>query len=226
VTRSVGVRPPQVSRHVSWTDLRLMNLALFDFDGTITSGDSWTPFMGLATGPVRKALGYTVLLPVGAGYYAGLVAGRTARPLYTHVAFRGVEAERVRDIGARYAANVLPLMVQPRAVEQIAWHKANGDTVVVVSAALGLYVQPWCESVGIDCIATELEERHGRFTGRIRGGECTGPEKAVRVRRRYDLTRFGEIYAYGDTEEDRELLALADRRFYRWTALDEHERAS
>ena len=203
-----------------------MDLALFDFDGTITRGDSWTPFMGLATGPVRKALGYTVLLPVGAGYYAGLVAGRTARPLYTHVAFRGVEAQRVRDIGARYAANVLPPTIQPRALERIAWHKGNGDTVVVVSASLRVYVQPWCDHVGIECIATELEERDGRFTGRLLGGECTGPEKAVRVRQRYDLRQFNQIYAYGDTDEDRELLSLAHHRYYRWTALNDHERAS
>lgn len=202
-----------------------MNLALFDFDGTITRGDTWTPFMGLATGAARKALGYTVLLPVGAGYYAGFVSGRTARPLYTYVAFRGVEARRVRDIGARYAGEVIPRTVEPRAVDQIAWHKGNGDTVVVVSASPALYVHPWCERAGIECIATDLEERHGRLTGRILGGECTGAEKAARVRRRYALEQFSEIYAYGHTEEDREMLALANHRYYRWAELDERERA-
>ena len=203
-----------------------MNLALFDFDGTITRGDSWTPFMRLATGPVRKMVGYTVLLPVGAGYYAKLVTGRTARPLYAHVAFRGVEAARVRDIGGRYASEVLPRTVRPRAVDQIAWHQGNGDTVVVVSGSLAVYVQPWCESAGIDCIATELEECRGRLTGRYLGGECTGPEKAARIRRRYDLPQFREIYAYGDTPEDREMLALANRRYYRWKEADEFESAS
>ncbi len=203
-----------------------MNLALFDFDGTITRGDSWTPFMKLATQPVRKWLGHTVLLPVGAGYYAGLVSGRTARPLYTRVAFRGVDATRVRDIGRRYAADVVPQTVRPRALEAIAWHKAHGDTVVVVSASLAVYVQPWCQSGGIQCIATELEEQQGRFTGRLLGGECTGAEKAARVRQRYDLAQFRDIYAYGDTAEDRELLALATHRYYRWERVDEHEAAS
>ena len=203
-----------------------MNLALFDFDGTITRGDSWTPFMRLATGPARKVVGYTVLLPVGVGYYARLVAGRTARPLYAQVAFRGVEAARVHDIGGRYASEVLPRTVRPRALEQIAWHQENGDTVVVVSGSLAVYVQPWCESGGIDCIATELEERGGRLTGRYLGGECTGPEKAVRIRRRYDLRQFREIYAYGDSAEDREMLAIANRRYYRWNEADEYEPAS
>lgn len=203
-----------------------MNLALFDFDGTITHGDSWTPFMKLAMSPGRKVVGYTVLLPVGAGYYAGLVAGRTARPLYAHVAFRGVEAGRVRDIGCRYASEVLPGTLRSRALEQIAWHQGNGDTVVVVSGSLAVYVQPWCESASIDCIATELEERRGRLTGHYLGGECTGTEKAVRIRQRYDLRQYREIYAYGDTTEDREMLALANRRYYRWKESDPYESVS
>lgn len=203
-----------------------MNLALFDFDGTITRGDSWTTFIRLAASPVRKAVGYTVLLPVGVGYYARLVPGRAARPLYAHVAFRGVEATRVRDLGGRYASDVLPRTVLPRALEQIAWHKGNGDRVVVVSASLSAYVQPWCESAGIDCIATELEERYGRLTGRYFGGECSGPEKAMRIRQRYDLKQFRALYAYGDSAEDREMLALASRRFYRWQEVDECEPAS
>jgi phosphatidylglycerophosphatase C len=181
--------------------------------------------MKLATGRARKIVGYTVLLPIGAGYHAGFVKGRTARPLYTHVAFRGVEATPVRNMGSRYAAVTLPPTVRPRALEQIAWHKANGDTVVVVSGSLAMYVQPWCESAGLDWIATELEEHRGRLTGRLLGGECTGLEKAVRVRQRYDLQQFQEIYAYGDTEEDREMLALANHRYYRWTQLNQFESA-
>ena len=129
----------------------------------------------------------------------------------------------MRDIGCRYASEIRPRTVRPRALEQIAWHKGNGDTGVVVSGSLAVYVQPWCESAGIDCIATELEERRGLLSGRYLGGECTGAEKAARIRRRYNLGQYREIYAYGDTAEDREMLALANRRYYRWKGADEYE---
>ena len=132
-----------------------MDLALFDFDGTITQGDSWKPFLRMAVGPARKAVAYTVLFPVGIGYYAKLVKGRTARPLFAHVAFRGVDALRVRALGERYARDVLPATIRPRATAQIAWHQRRGDTVVVVSGSLAMYVQPWCEREGVDSIATD-----------------------------------------------------------------------
>ena len=39
------------------------SLALFDFDGTITWSDTWTPFMKLATRPWRMAAGRVLLAP-------------------------------------------------------------------------------------------------------------------------------------------------------------------
>jgi phosphoserine phosphatase len=36
------------------------------------------------------------------------------------------------------------------------------------------------------------------------------------VRARYQLTSYETVYAYGDTEEDRELLALASEPYFRW----------
>ena len=54
------------------------------------------------------------------------------------------------------------------------------------------------------------------LTGRSLGAQCVGAEKARRVRERYDLSSYALVYAYGDTNEDRALLALAHRRVYRW----------
>jgi phosphoserine phosphatase len=47
-------------------------------------------------------------------------------------------------------------------------------------------------------------------------GECSGGEKVRRIRERYDLTQYPIIYAYGDTDEDREMLELAHEKYYRW----------
>lgn len=193
-----------------------MNLALFDFDGTITRGDTWTPFMRLtATRPRLMAAGI-LFSPLIAGYKLGWIAARTSRPIVARLAFAGRRAEDVRAHGRRYARDILPGVVRPHALERIAWHKGQGDTVVVVSASLDAYVVPWCASLGVDAICTALDERDGVLTGRYAGGECSGPAKVQRIRERYDLGRYPVIYAYGDTDEDREMLAIAHEPYYRW----------
>lgn len=134
----------------------------------------------------------------------------------SRVGFRGEDPTRLRDVGERYAADVLPGLIRPLALERIAWHKARGDRVVVVSASLDVYLHPWCRTLGVDVICTELEARDGRLTGRYVRGDCCGAEKARRIRERYTLADYATVHAYGDTEEDREMLELAQRRHFRW----------
>jgi phosphatidylglycerophosphatase C len=193
------------------------NLALFDFDGTITSSDTWTPFMRAAIRPWRMAVGRVALAPVVVGYRLGVVSASRGRCLAARVAFTGEDAAGVRRIAADYASRVLPDKVRPPAIERLDWHRSRGDDVVVVSGSLDVYLQPWCAARQLDCICTTLEERAGRFTGRYVNGDCSGAEKVRRVRERYDLSRYDLVYAYGDSGEDRELLELAHRKSYRWT---------
>jgi HAD superfamily hydrolase (TIGR01490 family) len=194
-----------------------MNLALFDFDGTITSRDSFEPFLYFAA-PGRVAIGTLLLAPLVAAHRVGWISSSRLRAAGAYVGFRGRVHAELCELGARYA-RTLGSIVRPEALDTIHWHQAQGDRVVVVSASLHLYLSEWCREVGVELICTELEVKAGRVTGRYRGGDCTGREKARRVRERYELARYPVVYAYGDTPEDAELLALAHRRYFRWREL-------
>jgi len=50
-----------------------MNLALCDFDGTITVGDAWTAFLRFAVGPRTIAVGRVLFSPLALGYRLGMV---------------------------------------------------------------------------------------------------------------------------------------------------------
>jgi phosphatidylglycerophosphatase C len=199
----------------------LSNLALFDFDGTITWTDTWTPFMRMATRPWQLAAGRVLLSPVVAGYRLGLLSASTGRCIAARVAFTREDAAAIRRLGAEYAAQVLPGTVRPAALERIEWHRGRGDEVVVVSGSLDVYLQPWCAAHGLACICATLEERTGAFTGRYAGGDCSGAEKVRRVKQRYDLAAYDLIYAYGDSVEDRELLDIAHEKSYRWAKISQ-----
>jgi HAD superfamily hydrolase (TIGR01490 family) len=193
-----------------------VNLALFDFDGTITRTDTWTPFMRLAVRPSRMRMAVVLLSPVIVGHRLGMISSSRGRQAAARVGFAGERAAEIRQHGVRYASTVLPATLQPRALEQLEWHRAEGDHVVIVSASLDAYIAPWCAEHGLEYICTTLEERDGRLTGRYVDGDCAGPEKARRIRERYDLANYQVVYAYGDSGEDREMMALAHRKFYRW----------
>jgi hypothetical protein len=51
-----------------------MNLALFDFDGTLTTRETFGDFMRHAVTPLRRALGAPLFAPMLAGYKLGLVS--------------------------------------------------------------------------------------------------------------------------------------------------------
>ena len=56
-----------------------MNLALFDFDGTITTGDTFTPFIRYAVRPTRMVVGGLILSPVLVGYRLSSRVSSSAR---------------------------------------------------------------------------------------------------------------------------------------------------
>jgi HAD superfamily hydrolase (TIGR01490 family) len=193
-----------------------MDLALFDFDGTITIDPTYPAFVRFAVRPGRKFGGAIILAPLILAYRIGLLSDRWIRWAISRVAFWGDDPLRLRRVGADFAREVLPRVIRPEAVERIEWHKARGDRVVVVSAALDVYLQPWCEAVGIEVVCTRLEVNDGTVTGRYLFGDCCGAEKARRVRELCSVTDYADIYCYGDSEEDRQLLEMATRRYFRW----------
>lgn len=197
-----------------------MDLALFDFDGTITSGDLYTAFIRFATNRKRLTIGKVVLAPVILAYKAGLLSDTRTRAIVSEYAFRGRTMADLDLKGAAFAAQVVPNHLRDNAMARIQWHRQRGDCVVVVSASLDLYLTPWCGKHGLDLICTEMERRNGLTTGRYIAGDCSGKEKARRIKQRYRLSDYDTIYAYGDSSEDREMLDLADIKYMGWQQLN------
>lgn len=193
-----------------------MDLALFDFDGTITDRETMPDFMRMAVRPGRLASGRLVLLPLFLGYRAGIVSGSAIRSAICSWGFRRVPMRELEAHGRRFADEFLPTTLRPEAMARIAWHQARGDVVVVVSGGLDLYLEPWCRARGLHLLCSSLEQRDGMATGRYEGRQCVRAEKTRRVAERFPLAAYSRIFAYGDTKEDDELLAMAHEPYFRW----------
>jgi phosphatidylglycerophosphatase C len=198
-----------------------MDLALFDFDGTITTKGVYPDFLRFAVPRRRKVTAGLVLSPAIAAYKCGLISDPAIRRVLSRASFWRADPSRVQLLGEQFVRDVIPGLIRPIALERIAWHKDRGDRVVVVSASLDAYLIPWCRTLGLDLICTVLETSDGLLTGRYLQGDCWGDAKVRRIRERLTLADYDTIYAYGDTEDDRAMLDLADRKFFRWQEVRE-----
>nr|WP_298130363.1 HAD-IB family hydrolase [uncultured Pseudoxanthomonas sp.] len=194
------------------------DLALFDFDGTLTTRETFPDFMRYAVPRWRLLAGGALLAPVVFGYRRGWVAGNPTRASIVQVGLRGVQARRLRAQGDAFAREVLPGLLRPEAMEKLAWHRARGDRIVVVSGGLDVYLAPWCAAQGLELACSVLAERGGRITG-YAGAQCVGEEKVRRIRALCDPHAYAAIHAYGDTHEDMAMLAMAQYRTYRGRAV-------
>jgi phosphatidylglycerophosphatase C len=196
-----------------------MDLALFDFDGTVTTTDTFSRFLRFSSSRRRIAIGTVVLGPLVLGFKRGLVPGALLRRACVAFCFRNRSVAEIAEHGRRFA-RTFDVLLRPEAMARLRWHQDKGDRVAIVSASLSAYLDPWSAALGVELLCSKLAARAGLHTGRYEGKDCSGEEKARRVRDRYDLKSFDNIYAYGDTAEDHALLSLANHRFFRWKELD------
>lgn len=196
-----------------------MNLALFDFDGTITTREMLPDFFRNVVPKSRLIAGQVLLAPLIIGYKLGVVSGVKVRSAIVRVGLAGLDLKVYEACGANFAQQALPKVLRKEVMARIEWHKHRGDRVVVVSGAFDVYLSHWCREHDVGLVCSALEHREGRLTGRYLGAQCVRAEKARRVGAAYDLASYESIYAYGDTPEDAELLELAHHKFYRGTEL-------
>jgi phosphatidylglycerophosphatase C len=190
-------------------------IAFFDFDGTITRRDTLFEIVKFVKGSGALYRGLLVLSPALVLMKLKVLDNETVKQLFLKYFFRNMSAQEFSTACADFCVKRLPALIRPDALEAIRSHQQQGHLVSVVTASAGEWVQPWCTAIGIGCIATNLEIINTRITGKIKGENCNGPEKVRRIREQYDLTNYGEIYAYGDTNGDRPLLGIATHPFFR-----------
>lgn len=193
----------------------LDKISLFDFDGTITTDDSLIKFIRFVVGDIKTAWGMLLLSPILITYKLKLVPNYKAKQLVISYFFKGMREKQFLKDAEDYSLNHIDKILRPKAMEKIAWHLEQHHKVVVVSASIECWLKPWCDKNSLDVIATKIEIKDGMVTGKFLSLNCSGLEKANRVKEAYNLSDYDYIYAYGDTRGDKELLALANESFYK-----------
>jgi len=187
-------------------------VAAFDVDGTLTYRDTLMPFLMHVRGRLPVARAVAGAGPVLLRTAAGLESRRSAKEALLVRTLRGWWLDELRPLAEEYAQEVVERQLRPDRVQRLRWHQAQGHEVVLVSASPELYVGAVGRRLGCTAVlASRLEvDRRGRLTGRLFGDNVRGVEKERLLREWLGATRPQRLYAYGDSDGDAEMLAMAD----------------
>lgn len=190
-------------------------VCVYDFDGTITFGDTLLQFIRFARGDKAFISGFARhALPV-MGYKVGLYPNWKAKQrIFSHF-FKGMMYSEFRELGLQFSES-LDKNVRPRALASIKDSRRRGSRLYVVSASMEEWIGPWCDRNGIHkvlCTRAEVD-MSGRLTGRFLGNNCYGREKLERLLQEEPDRSAYKLLVYGDSRGDRELIAFADQGWY------------
>lgn len=190
-------------------------VAAFDFDVTITTLDTFFPFLERAFGRQRVIKSFLHLAPEALKIIIGLSNRDVFKERLIRSLFLGESVDRLHEIGRLHATEILN-WVRPAALRRIEWHKKRGDRLVMVSASLNIYLEPIAQILGFDdLICTRPSINHLIFDGGIEGKNCRGPQKVQLLSGLVGNLEKCDLYAYGDSEGDREMLQVANHKYFR-----------
>ena len=190
-----------------------MNLALFDLDNTLLSGDSdfeWSQFL-IEQGVLDRELFEAKNVAFYEQYKAGTLnivefLDFQLKPLARH-------ARKVLDEWhEEFMRNKMRPIMGAKARDLVRRHQAAGDLCMIVTATNSFVTAPIAREFGVEyLIATEPEQKDGEFTGRVAGVPSFREGKVVRMEnwlaeRGWNWESFEKSWFYSDSLNDLPLL--------------------
>jgi phosphatidylglycerophosphatase C len=185
-------------------------LVAFDFDGTLTCRDSFREFLAWRSGPLAYGLGLATLTTEALAWTRHRDRGRLKSAMVRQF-LKGVTRGVMESSALAFAAVRSGALLRPDALRCWRQWQVRGARLIIVTASPEIIVAPFAHGLGAETlIGTRLAFDAGdRLTGDLDGANCRGPEKVVRLREILgDGVRLEA--AYGDSDGDLDMLALAD----------------
>ncbi|CAN5214952.1 hypothetical protein BH09PSE2_BH09PSE2_26720 [soil metagenome] len=194
---------------------RVGPIVAFDFDGTLTVRDSFTAFLKWREGSTRYHAEMAALAPAALRYVFDRDPGKLKAAAVKRF-LQGLPREVLNAEAMEFATTAAPLLFRPDALKAWRRYRQDGARLIIVTASPENIVAPFARGLGADLlIGTQLLfDQEDRVQGRLLGDNCRGPAKVRRIKE-----ALGEdvvlTAAYGDTDGDWDMLAMAEQQFMR-----------
>ena len=190
-------------------------IVAFDFDGTMTVEDSFSAFLKWRAGPGGWTAGCVKLFPKGVAYLAHRDRGRIKAEAVEEF-LKGVSRADLDADAERFAQERFDRLMRPDAVEGFRAWKDRPVKLGIVTASPDLVVEPFARRLGADFLLGTMFsfDPENRVLGAFSGPNNRGPEKVVRLKEAFGPD-MRLLAAYGDTDGDTAMLAMAEEPHWR-----------
>ena len=191
------------------------NIAVFDFDGTLTTKDTLLEFIKFACGRRAFYWGFLLYSPILVLMKLHLYTNWKAKEKIFSYFFKGMDYERFCELGRNFSSTI-DSFKKDMVAKKLEKHLKSGDTVYVISASIEEWVRPWCEKYKVTSVlGTMIDvDNQGIITGRFLSKNCYGQEKVNRLLEVEPHRSDYFLYAYGDSRGDKEMIDFADKGIY------------
>ncbi len=190
----------------------MKQIVAFDFDGTLTTRDTLLEFIRYAKGTTAFSIGFLLHAPLLILMKLGLYPNYKVKQRVFSYFFKGMQLSDFDAVCRQFAEDNRQLL-RPKVVQALREAEAEGAEVLIVSASIDNWVQPFFPNVKV--LGTQVETRDDVLTGRFLTRNCYGQEKVERILSLYPQRNTYRLTAYGDSRGDKELLAFADEAHYK-----------
>ena len=189
----------------------IKEIAVFDFDGTITRKDTLLEFIRFSKGKWTFLKGFAIYSPLLIAYKLGLYPNWKVKQKIFAYFFKGMKYNDFCMYGDKFKSVVNSILDEEQ-IKRLRNHINKGDSVYVISASIEEWVSPWCHEFGVEnVLGTKIEVLNGIVTGKFITKNCYGKEKVNRLLEKEPERETYYLYAYGDSAGDKEMLEFADK---------------
>jgi len=188
-------------------------IAVFDFDGTITTKDTFLEFLKFCKGNTMFYICLFINFHFIILYYFKIYPNYKLKERFFSFYFKGKNETDVKKNGEAFSINIIPKLCFKNALKLIRWHQNHKHDIYVISASSAIWIGAWCANNNIKLFSTDFEVVNGFYTGKINGINLYGKEKAKVLNEILNINNYKLSYGYGNSTSDKYFLELTDIPF-------------
>lgn len=194
----------------------MKRIAIFDFDKTITTVDSFNDFLKYTFGSRRFYL--KMLTHIGAItlYKLGIYSNAKVKSKIFQSFYEGRTFQDYLSDCKKYSNERLDKIINPIINSIITNYKENNIEMIILSASFKEWIEPWAKRVGIQTIiCSQFEIKDDKIIGNIlEDKSCHGKNKPKLLKSKItNLNEYGEIITYGDSKSDLYFMNLGNTKY-------------